>query len=155
MHLVHCNRFTAIYEGITCRISIILSLVSITMTFSLSGRQICFPWIGWASGRQWAIIKPLLRTIWVTISPTPWMVRMTLLPTQTQPEVLHLLKHKQLLSCKTNTEDALLEWKQTTWKSLSPPSGPLLSLDMNVNVGWTMSRMASRVRVRHKSSLKL
>lgn len=41
---------------------------------------------------------------------------MTLLPTQTQPEVLQCFEYKQLLSCKTNTEEALLERKQTTLK---------------------------------------
>lgn len=41
---------------------------------------------------------------------------MTLLPTQTQPEVLHRLKDKQLLSRKTNTEEALLFGKQTALK---------------------------------------
>lgn len=66
--------------ALTWRISMILSLVSITMTSSLSGMRWGLPWreAGGESGRLSGTVPR--RTIWLIISPTPWMVRRTLFP---------------------------------------------------------------------------
>lgn len=87
--------------GVTWRISMILSLVSITMMSSLSGSVwvLTTPSSGWwvgVTGRK----PPPLRTTWVISSPTPWIDFITLLPVDTHThlriEMGHLLTHNTL-----------------------------------------------------------
>lgn len=79
---IHTHTVTENNAGHTCKISITFSLVSITVTSSCSPGLACL--LGWtmgcASGTLTGKMEPLLSTICVIISPTPWMVLMTLLP---------------------------------------------------------------------------